>query len=68
MVLDTQIKNQSLSRIVVEALKKVESEYRINLDQLEYMSQNKAETFLKRKYSSMSTTLRQKVGSKQNQM
>ena len=56
MGLDTQIKNKSLSRRVTEALKKVESEYGINIYQLESMSHKKVEIFLKRKYSAMSTT------------
>ena len=59
---DKQFK--SLSIRVAEALKRVESEHVINLDQLEYMSHNRAEIFLKGDYSSMSTTRRQKIGSK----
>ena len=53
-----------LSRRVIEALKRVESEDGINLDPLESMSHNKAESFLKINYSSLSTKRRQKTGSK----
>ena len=55
-----------MSRRDEEALKRDEAENGINFDQLESMSHNKADFFLKIKYSSMSTTCCQKIGSKQN--
>ena len=61
-IIHTDKQFKSLSRRVAEALKRVGAEFGINLDQLESMSHNRAEIFLKRKYSSMSTTRRQKIG------
>ena len=49
-------------------MKGVESENGINLDKLESISHNKVGIFLKRKYSSMSTTRRKKTVSKHDQM
>ena len=68
MGLGTHKKIKSLSGRVTEALKRVEAEDGINLGILESMSYNKAEKVIKIKYSSMSTTRCQKIGSIQNQM